>query len=372
MRLKRAFLSVGLLAVVVAGTATAVTTAQADVTPSIIGGREVSSAPWAAELPGCSGTIIAPHWVLSAAHCVDDSSPGFTVRIGNVKRGQGTAATVKSIHTRFDIAVLELDRDVPATYVKLAATDPPVGSTADIYGWGGTCEQGCGGSNILKTAKMRVDAVNSGSDGSRMVELGQNGDGFAWYGDSGGPAMLNGVQFGTLCCGDTSGNGGGHESYSSVANSLAWITSTTGVGGGGGDPGNPTNLALNKPTKGAAPCAATESTAKAVNGSTSGGNSDKWCSAIAGTKRIEVDLGAGRALKRIVVKHAGAGGESASFNTKNFTIETSTGGGVWTVAATVANNTASTTEHAVNANARWIRLSTTDAVARIYEFEAYA
>jgi hypothetical protein len=370
MRLKRALLSAALLATVGAGSTAAIATAQADVTPQIIGGHNVSSAPWGAQLPGCSGTIISPHWVLSAAHCVDVNKPGFTVRIGNVNRGQGTPATVKKIHTRFDIAVLELDRDIATTYVKLAATDPPVGSTADIYGWGGTCEKGCGQANILKTAKMRVDGIQNGGDGSRMVQLGQNGDGYAWFGDSGGPAMLNGVQFGTLCCGSTSGNGSGHESYSSVANSLPWITSITGVGGG--NPGNPVNLALNKPAKGSAPCAPAESAAKAVNGSTSGGNSDKWCSAAGGTKQLEVDLGASHALKRIVVKHAGAGGESASFNTKSFTIETSAGGGQWTVAATVSNNTASTSEHAVNTNARLIRLSTTDAIARIYEIEAYA
>jgi hypothetical protein len=39
--------------------------------------------------------------------------------------------------------------------------------------------------------------------------------------------------------------------------------------------------------------------------------------------------------------------------------------------ATVTNNAASTTTSAVNVNARWIRLTTADAVARIYEFEAY-
>jgi len=45
--------------------------------------------------------------------------------------------------------------------------------------------------------------------------------------------------------------------------------------------------------------------------------------------------------------------------------------GIWSTAATVTNNTASTTNHAVTATARWVRLSTTDDVARIYEFEVY-
>ena len=65
----------------------------------------------------------------------------------------------------------------------------------------------------------------------------------------------------------------------------------------GTPPGNGTNLALNKATKSKqASCAASEGPAKAVNGSVSGGNSDKWCSAVAGTKTLEVDLGANKTL----------------------------------------------------------------------------
>jgi hypothetical protein len=40
--------------------------------------------------------------------------------------------------------------------------------------------------------------------------------------------------------------------------------------------------------------------------------------------------------------------------------------------ATVTNNTAATTNHAISANGHWIRITTTDPTARIYEFEAYS
>jgi hypothetical protein len=50
----------------------------------------------------------------------------------------------------------------------------------------------------------------------------------------------------------------------------------------------------------------------------------------------------------------------------------STGGDVWTTVATVTNNTAATTNHAISANGHWIRITTTDPTARIYEFEAYS
>jgi hypothetical protein len=180
--------------------------------------------------------------------------------------------------------------------------------------------------------------------------------------------------------GDTSGGTGACGTnpsfYTNLPLQRAWIESIAGPDGGGTPPtpppGGGTNLALNKATKSKqASCATSEGPEKAVNGSVSGGNSDKWCSGVAGAKSIEVDLGANHALTKLVVKHAGAGGEAASLNTKNFTLETSTGGGVWTTAATVSNNTASTTTNTVSATARWIRLTTTDAVARIYEFEAY-
>ncbi|MCW2504761.1 MAG: peptidase [Actinomycetia bacterium] len=190
----------------------------------------------------------------------------YTVYVGNVKRGAGTVAKVKSVKTRFDIAVLELDRDIVTTYAPLAETDPAVNSPADIFAWGGTCETGCGLSETMKTARMRVSRVDAGDDGSKMVNLAQSGDGFAWFGDSGGPAMLNGVQFGVLCRGDTSSDGSGEESYSSVANSLNWIQLVTGVGGT--PPSTPSaNLALNKAAKSAnASCNASEGPAKAVNG----------------------------------------------------------------------------------------------------------
>jgi hypothetical protein len=373
MRRKPALVAIGGLAVATLLGATTLNAFAGDLTPAIAGGHEVAAAPWSAQLDigggACSGTIVAAHWALSAAHCVeDDPNPAkYTVRVGDVRLGQGTVAKVKSMQTRFDLVLLELDRDIVTTYATLAATDPPTGAAVDIYGWGVTCEDGCGQSPVLKTARMRVSAINGNTDGSRMVDLAQSGDGYALGGDSGGPAMYNGVQFGVLCCGNTAPDGSGIESYSSVANSLAWITSTTGAGGG-----TATNLALNHPTKTSAACNANETGAKAVNGSVSGGSTDKWCSGAAGTKRLEVDLGANHAIKRLVVKHAGAGGESSSLNTKNFALETSTGGGIWMTAATVTNNTASTTTSPVAVTARWIRISTTDAVARIYEFEAYS
>jgi hypothetical protein len=138
-----------------------------------------------------------------------------------------------------------------------------------------------------------------------------------------------------------------------------------------------TNLALNKPATGSTVCASSEGPEKAVNGSVSGGNSDKWCS-LASSKYLQVDLGATASITSFTVKHAGAGGEAATYNTKAFTISLSTNGSTWTTPVTVTNNTASTTTHSITAtDARFAKLTvdtptqTADAAARIYEFEVY-
>jgi hypothetical protein len=135
---------------------------------------------------------------------------------------------------------------------------------------------------------------------------------------------------------------------------------------------------LNKPATGSTPCASSEGPAKAVNGSVSGGNSDKFCSLVA-TKYLQVDLGTSQALGSVEISHASAGGESASYNTRAFNLQTSTNGSTWTTRATVTNNTAAVTTHSLaGVTARYIRLNITtptqgtDPAARIYELKAFA
>jgi hypothetical protein len=138
------------------------------------------------------------------------------------------------------------------------------------------------------------------------------------------------------------------------------------------------NLALNKPATSSAPCNANEAAPKAVNGSVSGGNSDKWCS-LAAAKWLQVDLGASSTVGRFVVKHAGAGGESATFNTRDFNLQTSSDGASFTTVATAAGNTASTSTHPIALRtARYVRLNVIagdqagGGAARIYELEVYS
>jgi hypothetical protein len=138
-----------------------------------------------------------------------------------------------------------------------------------------------------------------------------------------------------------------------------------------------TNLALNKPAVGNSPCAASESPAKAFNGTWNGGRGDKYCSAAGASKTLTVDLGSKQALTSVVVHHASSGGESATLNTKDFDVQVSDDRNTWQTVAQVRNNTAATTAHALNTSARHVRLlvtagaQTNPAVVRIYEVEVF-
>jgi ABC-type transport system involved in multi-copper enzyme maturation permease subunit len=93
------------------------------------------------------------------------------------------------------------------------------------------------------------------------------------------------------------------------------------------------NLAHGRPATGSQPCSPDQGAEKAVNGSVAGGKTDSWC-AEAWPLFLQVDLGAARPVKRFVVKHASAGGESEEADTRDFNIQVSTDGKTFSTVAT--------------------------------------
>ncbi|MFG2039984.1 GDSL-type esterase/lipase family protein [Dactylosporangium sp. NPDC048998] len=133
------------------------------------------------------------------------------------------------------------------------------------------------------------------------------------------------------------------------------------------------NLASGAAVTGSAACVAAESPAKAADGVVTGNS--KWCSGVAGAG-LQLDLGAARTVRRFVVRHAAAGGEQLGYNSRAFTIQTSTDGAAWTTAVTVTANADGVTTHPIAATtARYVRLTVTtptqnvDGATRIYELE---
>jgi hypothetical protein len=97
-------------------------------------------------------------------------------------------------------------------------------------------------------------------------------------------------------------------------------------------PDGKVNLALERPATGSQPCSPDQGPDKAVNGSVAGGQADRWC-AQDRPLFLQVDLGAVRPVTRFVVKHASAGGENEQSDTRDFNIQLSSDGRIFTMAA---------------------------------------
>jgi hypothetical protein len=135
------------------------------------------------------------------------------------------------------------------------------------------------------------------------------------------------------------------------------------------------NLALRGSASGSPACSATQGPERAFDGN--GGQDSKFCGGGLSGQTLTVDLKKTEYVVGFRVRHAGAGGEDVAWNTRDFTIETSTDGTTYTPGVTVTGNTDSITTHYVPAvDARYVRLRVDHAqsndsfpAARIYELE---
>ncbi len=226
MRIRSLLAVLGTALVGVLGAASGAVAAPAS--PYIIGGGTVSSAPWAAAVFSngsftCSGSVIASSWVLTARHCISGT---MSVRVGSVYYASGGATSgVSATYTRNDLALMRLSSPVGTSAVSLASSNPPVGSTNSIYGWGMTCNSGCNPSSQLKTATVQVTSTNATDAYGGQAIRSSRINGNAWKGDSGGPQFYNGLQVGVASTAD----GVSIQNYASVAYNRSWITSVAGV-----------------------------------------------------------------------------------------------------------------------------------------------
>lgn len=197
----------------------------------IVGGQDASDAPWAVQVSWddtgfeCSGTAIAPQWVLTAGHCADPD--GMSVLIGSLQLGQGTQDKVDNavVDPNGDMALLHLADPVQTTFASLADQDPKAGDVNEIYGWGKT-DPTSGPSPQLKMAEVKVTSVHchDGADGPAICNKAVTGT--AFNGDSGGPEMADGVEVGVCSTGDEQAR---TQEYASIAANRDWIKQVAAV-----------------------------------------------------------------------------------------------------------------------------------------------
>lgn len=199
--------------------------------PGIIGGTDATNAPWAAQVDWdgmgfqCSGTVVAPEWVLTAGHCANKG--GMSVRVGSLELDGGDQIPVDrfEVDPKADLALLHLGTATKAPAVPLATADPKAGAINQIYGWGMTSPDS-GAAAQLKVAKVKVtgaDCVDA-AQGPAICMTGMTGT--AFNGDSGGPEMAGGQEVGVCSTGDAHAK---TAEYASVAANRDWIKQVANV-----------------------------------------------------------------------------------------------------------------------------------------------
>lgn len=129
----------------------------------------------------CTGTIVGPRAVLSAAHCADLKNTFFVY--GGERYNVNFASSSEYKSKEHDVAVALTSRDIKAASFASIGSGLRHGSTLFLAGFG--CTRRGGKSGLLHMGATKV----IGMDEDHVLSFSKSG-GVLCQGDSGGPAFL--------------------------------------------------------------------------------------------------------------------------------------------------------------------------------------